>query len=173
MKALKKEWDESEIAPQIYLKTRNRAWQKLRQRKRHRRLSLAAVAALAAITASLFLLVRPPAGLPAAPQAKMTNPQTPAAADPEPLEADLDPPPAEIGEGPVRSARKPVFQSSAARQDDRQTEATPAVRPALKPQPVTPAPDRLVMNFRLPQSGVRMIWIKQRTPPQSSGGTGS
>ena len=177
---LKKEWDETEIAPEILWRTRNRAWQMLQKRQRQRRLSLAAAGALAGL-ALLVLWIRTPTEV--APIARLetasTGPQT--SARPEEAVAELPgtaPRPERSIEGGIDAGS--IAQNSETRKPAALNDPGQALRPtghqkALHSESSDPTGqklNRLVINFRLPKSGVRMIWIKQRASAPPSGGKG-
>ncbi|MEE8587002.1 MAG: hypothetical protein V3T83_19340 [Acidobacteriota bacterium] len=178
---LKKEWDETEIAPEILWRTRNRAWQMLQKRQRQRRLSLAAAGALAGLAALLILWIRTPSEVPPIPRLETASTGPQRSARPEQAVAELPgtaPRPERSIEGGIDGAS--IAHHSEAPKPAALNDPEQALRPASQQEalhsessdPTGQKLNRLVINFRLPKSGVRMIWIKQRTSAPPSGGTG-
>ena len=135
---LKRELEKIEIPEQVYLDARDRAWARLRKESRPSRAKILWAAAAAALVLALLL------GLP-----KRNVPKTddqvqspPPISLPGAAERPLESKPAAIAQSPQRPARK---------------RRAPAAAPGPWDQP-----DRVVMNFVLPDSGVRMIWIMDK-----------
>lgn len=137
MDRLKREWNETKIPEEVRLRARNLAWAKI-QRKVSARRSLGWAAAALTTVAMIYLVwiwsVREPH-----------------------IEQVSAPPPQDIS--------RPVTATN-------QTGELPVETPqVLNPKPVNKheaqfqasapveEPERIVLNFRLPESGARMIWI--------------
>jgi hypothetical protein len=143
---LKKEWEDTKIPERAYLQARNRAWTRLHEvaRPRRRLIWAAAAATAMVVLGSLWfsgqenLRVSPnPPVLQSTRQEKgASGRDVPAIVSPgQDVRASVPRP----KPGPKRSigkSRKPTLQA-----------------------PTSESPDRLVLNFVLPESGVRMIWI--------------
>ena len=189
---LKKEWEDTEIAPEILWRTRNQAWQRLQKRRRYRIWPIAA--ALASLSALLLAWVSfspsplaprnesavnspQPAGLaqtkdrPAAAlvakEAAVNNPRHQEGRQLQKARTFAEKLPAASPEPLPETASIVPGKEAAAAQPDKAVQAVRAASDSQRPHQA-----RLVMNFRLPRSGVRMIWINQKTSDSTSGGTG-
>lgn len=141
---LKKEWEDTEIPEEVYAGVRRRAWERLRQRQPQRTWTRPGIVALAAIAAMALLGV----GL-------LWTPSTQAPAHTvvvAPPEVVPRPPANEVKEvAPARPVHRAVAQASSRRPLGGSV--------AARRDAATKAPERIAMNFVLPETGVRMIWI--------------
>ncbi|HSR69253.1 MAG TPA: hypothetical protein VLU25_15055 [Acidobacteriota bacterium] len=148
MRFLKKEWDDTQVPGQALSRARNRAWKRIQEgaQRSERRLWLVGAAAAAGGLCLIWLLW-PAAGTP------LPSP-LPAAQPPQPqivLKQPLAPQPV------VRDGRDVTGGS----QDWLASDA--GVAPPALPERAgvsEPEPARK-MIFRLPRSGVRLIWMTQ------------
>jgi hypothetical protein len=146
--SLKREWENPLIPEEVYRRARDVAWSRLQKPPLVRRPALWATAAIAmaVVTAIPWLFWRSGLLVPEPPikQVGKSVPKRPTVQEPRGLRA--------AAETPARRVRSTTLVDSTAKS------------PAPAPQePATTAmsavPDRLVLNFILPESGVRMIWI--------------
>jgi len=135
---LKRELEKIEIPEQVYLDARDRAWARSRKESRPSRAKILWAAAAAALVLALLL------GLP-----KRNVPKTDDQVQSPP---PISPPVA--AERPHES--KPAAIAHSAQKPARKRRA-PVAAPGRSDQP-----DRLVLNFVLPDSGVRIIWIMDK-----------
>jgi hypothetical protein len=131
MDRLKREWEQTEIPEEIKLQARNRAWDKL-QRPVQWRLKPVWIAAASTIAAVVVLIwLWSDRDLPS----QTANPIRPEAAIPVVAEPKTAPPqkvmPAAAGHSHMKKRVAPLAKE----------------------------PERIVLNFVLPESGARMIWI--------------
>lgn len=143
---LKKEWEDSEIPERAYREARNRAWSRLHPAAKPARpgwmWATAAVALVAGL--SLFLLSeRENSGV--APKPDLVQRQEGAASPAMAV-------PAIVSHGQDVRATAPRPKPGPKRSIGK------SLKPTLQAPP-SEGPDRLVLNFVLPESGVRMIWI--------------
>lgn len=141
---LKKEWEDTEIPEQVYAGVRRRAWEKLRQGEPQRAWTRQGFVALAAIAAMALLGVGLLWTLSTQAPAHVVVVLPPVVVSHRPANKIKEVAPARLGRRAVAqaSSRRPLGGSVAARRD-----------------PATTAPQRIAMNFVLPETGVRMIWI--------------
>ncbi len=135
---LKKELEKIEIPQQVYLEARDQAWARLQEKSLPSRAKIlwAAAAAAMVLAVLLGLLKHNPPKTEGQVQSPLPT-ALPGAVD-HPLEAK----PAEIAQSPRAAVRR---------------RQPPVAAPGRSDQP-----DRVVMNFVLPDSGVRMIWIMDK-----------
>ena len=149
---LRNEWQQTEIPERAYLQARNRAWDRLRGGTPAARPALmwAASIACAVIAVTLFFWQReipriePSRGLPHT-------------EDPKLVQA--------LQSKPVREIKSRQNVSTpngnlAANQSPRKRASGKSAGTAKRTQ--TGAPEHVVLNFVLPESGVRMIWISDK-----------
>ncbi len=155
---LKREWDSLEIPPTLLERSREEAWQRLRQPRR--RFSLwwpAAALAAAALLLAFLRLATAPDPVPPGPQ--LGRQSQPAPALPPPVAApEATAPETPPETRPLETAVQPVAPPA-------QHAAVPRPPQRFPPEaPPEPAPaervQRVVMHFQLPDSGVRLIWVK-------------
>ena len=135
---LKRDLEKIDIPEQVYLEARDRAWARLQEKSRPSRAKILWAAAAAALLLAVLpgLLTR---NVPKTDdQVQSPPPISPPVAAERPLESK----PAAI----AQSAQKPARKRCA---------------PVAARGP-SGQPDRLVLNFTLPDSGVRMIWIMDK-----------
>ncbi len=181
---LKKEWENTEIAPQVLWQTRNLAWQRLQRRRRYRFWPVAAAVASLSALLLVWLSLPPSPVAPFNQSAAVTGrpvqsddpPAATQAGDPlvspVPLPQGRQPQPVRTTiEEPAANSAESISQAASNAAVAQLNEAIAGNPAALNSRPV--GQDRIVMNFRLPRSGVRMIWISQKTSDSTTGGTGS
>lgn len=136
---LKKEWDDTEIPAWLRRQAREDAWNRLHPARTRRLPRFAwSTAGLALIAGLVFLILdRSPADLDPAET-------TPVAT----IRPETDAVPNVIEEA------KPIPEFA--------PEEIAAAEPAPPPPPTSESPDRIVMNFVLPKTGVKMIWVMDR-----------
>ena len=136
MDRLKREWKETKIPEEVRLRARNLAWERIQRRGGGRRALGWAAASVAVAMAALVWI--------------WNGRETLIEQIPEPAPQKISRP--AIAE--KQTAKPPV-----------ETPQIPKPKPVNKPlaqiqtsEPVE-EPERIVLNFRLPESGARMIWI--------------
>jgi|WetSurSiteA1Bulk_404760.scaffolds.fasta_scaffold14235_3 hypothetical protein len=138
MDRLKREWQETQIPEEIRLRARNLAWSRLNRPVRGRR-ALAWTAVATTVAAVVFLTWIWSGSETRVEQAAIPTPQnilrTPAIAANQITRPSV--------EAPQAAKLKPAKRSIAPKR-----ERAPAEEP-----------ERIVLNFTLPESGARMIWI--------------
>lgn len=137
---LKKEWDDTEIAERTYLEARNRAWARLQKSRGPWAVVRGPWAAVAALllVAVLVILAIPKKEMSGVARQTITPIRSVATA-----EATTD-----VLRKSARSKRKSAPRAPAGGQPVKASK-----------QPADETPERIVMNFQLPETGVRMIWI--------------
>lgn len=131
--SLKKEWRDTEIPEAVYRRARDRAWKRLHKGDRLRN-SVPIIGTLAAATISACILL-------------VLIPDTPP--KPEPWTVAMDA--AESDQSPKGRLhwREEISPSGRA--------GTPIVQNSIPPRDRATPP--LVLRFRLPKTGIRMMWI--------------
>ncbi|HEV8131850.1 MAG TPA: hypothetical protein VGQ81_11410 [Acidobacteriota bacterium] len=167
---LKKEWHDAEIPEQVYVQARNRAWAEIQAGPSQRRVKIAY--ALAA-GAALLLLVCVSVSRRDIQDRDQQGART-AAVRPQPtsdaLRAGVDVPGGAVA-GRTKPAAKAMPLAKIYSRDTRRVRTIHAslrqkrhdVVAARDTSGKTESPERIVLNFQLPTSGVRMIWILDRT----------
>ena len=136
MNRLKREWEETQIPEEVQLRTRNLAWAKIQRRTRGRRLSgWAAAASTALAMVALVWIWR--GGETRVEKVSVLPPQDIARTIITTKQTGKP-----LVETPQVLENKPVNKNVTLKQAN-----------ALAKQPV-----RIVLNFKLPDSGARMIW---------------
>ena len=158
---LKKAWEATEIPQESYLRARNRAWMELQDGARRRTSSLwyvtgtATVVLLVIVTWSVLETQQVERGI-----APLATKQPLATVAPEPASLSDHPSPVKAEAEPKPIARKIPLTSRMPKQDK-----------ALKPHSDQfESSTQLVLNFRLPTTGVRMIWIMEKKTSMPGGG---
>jgi hypothetical protein len=137
MDRLKREWKETIIPEEVRLRARNLAWVMIQRRRRGRKtLGWVAAALTAVVMVALVWIWSGRDGH----IAQISAPAPPKISHPAITVAEIDEPPVET---PHVLNPKPVNKHVA---------QIPVIAPVEEPE-------RIVLNFRLPESGARMIWI--------------
>lgn len=142
---LKKEWEDTDIPEHVYVRARGRAWEELQRKPARLRLRFAVAGGMAALLI-FFLIPGSQVSDEAVPEIPVSAPLGPTASD------------------PPREAPAIQMEPEAFRPPQRVERIRPEAPPLRDPQsPVNEnVPDRVVLNFQLPETGVRMIWIMER-----------
>lgn len=147
---LKKEWEDATVSEEERWRARNRAWSRFHSKPAPNLLRRGVVAAVG--VGGLILLWTLIPTSPVAPSFEATPAPPPQADDAatvsiQPVERSPDPPAPPRLATPRKTRQRPRLVAktapSAEAADTSPTEST-----------------RLVLNFRLPESGVRMIWVQ-------------
>ena len=155
MERLKQEWQETRIPEQVYLRARNLAWAKI-----HRRPPMVRTLAWAT-AASALLAVAILAGLWGARSTRIEQAALPGS--PETRTAAVAPAP-QVERPMAQEQPRPVTRRAAPSQ------ATRRSLPREAPSVPARASERVVLDFILPETGVRMIWIMDSSFQFDGGG---
>ncbi len=155
---IKKQWDDTDLPNDVRLRAREKAWDRLQPRRRFWAPALAGAAALAAIVAVFLLRTAAP------PEVGENAPEPLPLAERVPPEVSTLPP---AGLAETRSELPRAASATVARH-----RPAPAVgHPPADSDAPGEQPRRLVLNFRLPESGVRMIWVQDSNFFKEPGGS--
>ncbi|HEY2933771.1 MAG TPA: hypothetical protein VGK99_18700 [Acidobacteriota bacterium] len=164
---LKKEWDDAEIPASAYMRARNNAWSAIQGNRPRRRNALVPAAILAGgILTLVFLVVQlDNAGRHANGTAARKEGTRKPVASTSTVTAV-----AAVPSSAPANRKEPIAPAAAVlagrRRDRLDRETKPGLNranfPAQPAQPANAAPERLVMNFTLPESGVRVIWTLEK-----------
>lgn len=142
---LKKEWENTDIPEHVYVRARGRAWEEVQRRPGRPWFRFALAGGMAALLI-FFLMPGSQVSDEAVPKIRVIVP--------------LGPTPS----APPREAPAIQTEPEALRPPQRVERIRPEAPPLRDPQsPMNEnVPARVVLNFQLPETGVRMIWIMER-----------
>lgn len=137
MDRLKREWKETEIPEEIRLRARNMAWARIQRKGRAGRSLgwIAAASTMAVIAALVWIWGGPETQIKKVSAPAPRKISSPAMAEKQPANPHVETPQAPE----PKHVHKHVAQ--------------------IAPSALVEEPERIVLNFRLPESGARMIWI--------------
>ena len=172
MDRLKKEWRETQISQEVKLRTKNLAWEKIHQPVSRKRNGVLAFAASAVALAALLIIFRGVTNRSNMPEEQITSVpssalrQTPSPADPSPENiastadvADVR----NVQDIPVNiQPPKPAVLEVVTVRHEEKTDLPETIETASSEtvlQEANNVQDSIVLNFILPKSGARLIWV--------------
>lgn len=147
---LKNEWAKTEIPEEAYLQARNRAWARLQTRRPAVRPRVLWAAAVSLLAVTAILLLRPPKPAQIEINARIRQPEQPKAGSQVPAVTRNQFPSQQPAEDHHR-----ITSPRASLRSQSSNRSAPKTA-------VSGVPDRVVLNFVLPETGVQMIWISDK-----------
>ena len=147
MDRLKKDWQETQIPEEVYLRARNAAWARIRRPTYVRPSWIWAAAASVFIVAAAVVWIWSARGTRID---RVSGPAPPEVIAPEKATVQT----AEIrAQKPGTPQFQPVLEGAA------QIKTSRSAKHVKKPVAPVGEPERVVLNMTLPETGARMIWI--------------